>query len=176
MACSFYSSALLLGNICLRMDRTASTALTNTGTASCLLLFTCITAHQGGKNEKRAISQSSGCETLCCQRARRGGVMGEGSMQGRLCESGRRGGKPGGAVGAARSSVSPGTCCASLSRAQAQDNAFGGNRGQKWWDCTTALWRVFQRNSAGFQMEPLALAQPPLCWASLCFWKQTRAY
>lgn len=31
----------------------------------------------------------------------------------------------------------------SLSRAQAQDNAFGGNRGQKWWDCTTAVWRAF---------------------------------
>lgn len=40
MACSFYASALLLGNTSIRVDRTASTALTNTSTASCLLLFT----------------------------------------------------------------------------------------------------------------------------------------
>lgn len=164
MACSFYCSALLLEIISIRMDRTASTALTNTGTASCLLLFTCIRTHQGGKNEKRAISQSSGCETLCWQRARQKDVTGRAAGKVGSCKSERQGGKAGGAVcGAhtshcaltARSSVSPGTCPASPSRVQAQDNVFGGNRGQKQWDCTTAPWKVLQRNSAGFSNAAL---------------------
>lgn len=86
MACSFSPSAWLLGNVSISKARRASAALTNAGTASHLLLCAYITACQGDTNVKRAISQSSDCETLCSRRARLEGVMGEGSTQGRLLQ------------------------------------------------------------------------------------------
>lgn len=79
-------SALLPGNFSISKARRASAALTSTGKASHLLLCTCITARQGDTNEKRAISQSSDCESLRSQRARREGVMGKGSVPGRLLQ------------------------------------------------------------------------------------------
>lgn len=179
MACSFCSSALLLGNTSIRMDRTTSTALANTGTASCLLLFTRTTAHQGGKKQKRIYFTVQWLCDSVLPEGKGGGQHARSAAAGLKGREERRGSPR--CPHLALCSPCTQFCLARdllciPSTAQAQDSTFGGNQGTKRWDCTTAPWRVFQRNSASFQMQPLVLAQPLLPWASPCFWKRARSY
>lgn len=177
MACSFYSSALLLGNISLRMDRTA-TQLSPT-LAQPLVSFSS-PASQLIKEAKpkKELFHSPAAVRLCVAGGQGGRVwwgraackVGSASLKGE--EESPEGQS---VLPAALSRQAP-AVHPSLSRAQAQDNAFGENRGQNGGIAQQQCGEYSQRNSAGFQMEPLALAQPPLCWASLCFWKQSRAY
>jgi len=141
MACSFFPSQLLLGNVSISKVRRESAALTSAGRAPHLLLCACIAARQGDTNEKRAISQSSDCETLCSRRARREAVTREGRQHARSAAARLKGKEesPEGEVLllglhcalSARIFASPGTCCVSHSRVWVQTKVFEGNQGQK---------------------------------------------
>lgn len=174
--CSFYST-WLLGNTSIRMDRAASTALTSTSTASCLL-FSPVSQLIKEAKRKKELFHSPVAVRLCCQRARWEGVMGGQHAKLQARKAGRRGQccPYVSLCSHCASPVWPGTCCASPGTAQGHDNLLGGNQEKKCWDWTTAPWRALQRNSARFQTAPLVLAQPSPCWASLCFWKPARIH
>lgn len=133
-----YGPILLpLGNISISKARKVSAALTNVGTAPHLLLCACIAARQGDTNEKRAISQSSDCETLCSRRLRHEGMMEEGSRQGRPLQGQEESPEVQALLPGLHSALtaygfaSPGTCPASQGRVWEKTDVFVGDWGQK---------------------------------------------